>query len=228
MRLRRVHVLLAAESLLLVLASINRLWSATDIRVLPHGSLRLVELLNLLVFPPASVLVFYLLLEHLLAEAPAPTRRRLRLWFLAATYLFALGYGMHEPANYLHDRFCSSERGALCEIVAYQDDELSHFLFFAGFAAIDVVLLAAQAAVDEGLRPRGRDLALILANAALVAAAIVANLGFEDIGLDLVVVALVAAIALGLLRSRGPRPVIVYFAAAYAAGLVVTTAVKLA
>jgi hypothetical protein len=222
---RRIHVLLTAQSVLLVLASVNRLWSATDAEVLPHGALRVVELLNLLVLPPAGVLVFYVLLEDLLAGADARTRRRARAAFLAATYLFALSYGIHEPANYLHDRFCAGERGELCEIVAYQDDELSHLLFFAGFAAIDAVLLLVQAAA-AGPRLGRRDLALVLGNAALVAAAIVANLAFEEIGLDLIFVALVAGLALALLRRHGALPLIVYFAAAYAAGLVVTAAVK--
>ncbi|HYM56770.1 MAG TPA: hypothetical protein VES79_02300 [Solirubrobacteraceae bacterium] len=227
---RRLHVLLGVQSLLLVLASINRLWSATDVYVLPHQALRLVELLNLLVFPPASVVAFYLLLEHVLADVEPRRRLALRLAFVAAAYLFAAGYGMHEATNYLNARFCggSGTGGALCEIVAYQDDELSHLLFFAGFAGIDVVLLLAQAnAGVPALRAAGRDLALVLANAALVAAAIVANLGFEEIGLDLVLIALVAAISLVLLRRCGPRPLIVYFASAYVAGLVVTGAITL-
>jgi hypothetical protein len=110
--------------------------------------------------------------------------------------------------------------------VVYQDDELSHFLFFAGFAGIDAVLLFAQARAG-GAVARGRDLALVLGNAALVTAAIVANLAFEEIGLDLIFVGVVAVLALWLLRRRGPLPLIVYFASAYSVGLVVTAAVKL-
>ncbi|HEX5617536.1 MAG TPA: hypothetical protein VFX51_03910 [Solirubrobacteraceae bacterium] len=81
--MRRIHVLLALQSLLLVLASVNRLWDATDVAVLPHGALRLVDVLNLLVLAPASVLVFHVLLEHL------GSTRGLRLAFVAAVYLFA-------------------------------------------------------------------------------------------------------------------------------------------
>jgi hypothetical protein len=172
------------------------------------------------VFPPASVLLFYVLLEEL------RPRRAHRIAFVAAMYVFALSYGMHEPANYLHERFCDPERGALCEIVAYHDDELSHLLFFAGFAGIDVVLLLAQAAAG-GLVLAGRDLWLVLANAVLVAGAIVANLAFEEIGWDLVFVAFVAGLAVALLRRAGPLPLIVYFASSYVAGLLITALVKL-
>jgi hypothetical protein len=219
--LRRLHVLLAVQSLLLVLASVNRLWDATDVAILPHGALRLVDVLNLLVLAPASVLAFQLLLEHVLRGAPDRARRALRVAFVAAVYLFAASYGMHEAADYLHARFCPSP-GPLCGIVGYQDDQLSHLLFFAGFAGIAATLLAAQAAAPESGPVRGRDRALVLVNAALVAAAIVANLAFEDIGLDLFVVAAVAVLALVLLLRRGPRPLILYYASAYTAGLLVT------
>lgn len=228
--LRRLHALLAVQSLVLVLASINRLSSIADVEVLPHGSLRLVELVNLLVLPPISALAFFLLLEHLIGGVAARRRRALRLAFLAALYVFALSYGMHEPANYVHQELCGGDGGRLCQVIDYHDDGLSHLLFFAGFAGIAAVLLIAQAAATDAaaLPLAGGDRALVLGNAALIAAAIVANLGFEAIGLDLLVVALVAALSLALLRRAGPRPVIVYFASAYVLGLVATIAVRLA
>jgi hypothetical protein len=215
--MRRIHLLLALQSLLLVLASVNRLWDATDVAVLPHGALRLVDVLNLLVLAPASVLVFHVLLEHL-GSTP-----KLRLAFVAAVYLFAASYGMHEAADYLSARFCPGDP-ALCGIVGYQDDELSHLLFFAGFAGIAATLLAAQA-VAPAIAATTKDRVLLLANAALVAAAIVANLGFEEIGLDLFVVAAVAILAIVLWLRRGPRPLILYYASAYTVGLLVTAVV---
>jgi hypothetical protein len=56
----------------------------------------------------------------------------------------------------------------------------------------------------------------------------VANLAFEAIGLDLVVLALVAALAIYLLRRHGPRALILYFAWAYGTALAATVAVRLA
>lgn len=219
--LRRLHILLAVQSLLLVLASVNRLWDATDVAILPHEALRLVDVLNLLVLAPPSVLAFQALLEHVLCGAGERARRALRFAFVAAVYLFAASYGMHEAADYLHARFCPSP-GPLCGIVGYQDDQLSHLLFFAGFAGIAATLLIAQAAAPATARLRPRDRALVLANAALVAAAIVANLGFEEIGLDLFVVAAVAVLAIALWLRHGARPLTLYYASAYTAGLLVT------
>jgi hypothetical protein len=60
-----------------------------------------------------------------------------------------------------------------------------------------------------------------------VAAAIVANLSFEEIGLDLIVVAAVAAGAIALWLRLGPRPLILYFASSYTAGLVITAALAM-
>lgn len=225
--MRRLHVLLGVQSLLLILATVNRLWSATDVEVL-QGSLRVVDVVNLLVLAPATALVLYLLLEHVLGEVPGRARRALRVAFVAALYLFALSYGMHEPADFIHARFCGGrEVSALCRAVAYHDDGLSHGLFFAGLAGIDAVLLLAQAATTTmGVVVRARDLALVLANASVVAAAIVANLGFEAIGLDLVMVAGVAGLSLFLLRRSGGRALIAYFAWAYLAGLAGTVAAQ--
>jgi hypothetical protein len=217
--MKTLHLLLGAQSLILVLASVNRLWEGTDVEVLPHGALRLVDVLNLLVLAPAGLLVFHALLEQL---KPGPT---LRLAFLGAAYLFAASYGMHEAADYLNARFCPGA-AELCDIVGYQDDELSHVLFFAGFAGIAAVLLAAQAAAD-GPAAAARDRALIAVNAALVAGAIVANLSFEEIGLDVFVVAAVAGLALALWLRYGPRPLIVYFGSSYTAGLLLTAALAL-
>ena len=226
---RRLHVLLGVQSLVLVLASVNRLWSGTDAEILPDDALRVVDAVNLFVLVPASALAFYLLLEHVLVDVAARTRRALRIGFVAALYLFAVSYGMHEPADYLHARFCDGgDGGAFCGAVAYQDDELSHQLYFAGLLGINAVLLLAQAAAASvGSALARRDRRLVLANASLVAAAIVANLGFEEIGLDLFVVAAVVALALVLLRRHGSRALTLYFAWAYGIGLVLTVAAKL-
>jgi hypothetical protein len=227
---RRIHILLGAQSLILVLASVNRLWDGTDAEILPDASLRVVDAVNLLVLAPASVLAFFLLLEHVLTGAPERPRLALRFGFVAAAYLFAASYGMHEPADYLHARFCDGgDEGPFCAAIAYQDDGISHGLYFAGLVGISAVLLLAQAASRSvGTALDRRDRRLVLANASLVALAIAANLGFEEIGLDLVVVAAVFALAAVLLRRSGPRALTLYFAWGYGAGLVLTVAAKLA
>src|SRR3712207_8869475 len=77
--LGRIHLLLTAQSLVLVLASVNRLWSATDVEILPGEALRIVDVVNLLVLAPASALLFLLLLEHVLAGSAGRSHAVLRV-----------------------------------------------------------------------------------------------------------------------------------------------------
>ena len=59
-----------------------------------------------------------------------------------------------------------------------------------------------------------------------IALGIFANLAFEEIGLDLYVVALLALIAVGLFLTRRRQPILLYYSAAYVLGLIATFAYK--
>ena len=216
MKLSRVHLLLGVQSLVVVAVSVNRLGSATGGYVAGNQFLRWVDLNNL-ILSFVSVLAFHLLQRHLLAEG-SRWAGALTTGFLAGAYLLGVSYGIHEVTNYLHVRACPTSGPPLCPILAFNDDEFSHWLFFAGFTIVSAVLMLTQAAVPAPRMSRG-DLALILGNAVFIGAGIFANLGFEEIGLDLWVVAAVAVLAVVLLRRFGPRPVLVYYAAAYLLGL---------
>ena len=64
------------------------------------------------------------------------------------------------------------------------------------------------------------DIGLLLMNSLFLGAGVMANLGFEEIGLDLYVVALLALISTFLLWKRGKQPMFIYYTAAYWIGLV--------
>jgi hypothetical protein len=64
------------------------------------------------------------------------------------------------------------------------------------------------------------DIALLSLNALFLGAAVLANLGFEEIGLDLYVVALLAVISAYLLWKQGRQPMFIYYTVAYWLGLV--------
>jgi hypothetical protein len=68
---------------------------------------------------------------------------------------------------------------------------------------------------------------LIGARKLFIGAGIFANLAFEEIGLDLHVVAIIAALAVGLLWRRRGQPILRYHAVAYLVGLVATGVAKL-
>jgi hypothetical protein len=227
--LRRIHMLLAVQSLVVILVSVNRLTSLTTGYVLPNEFLRWVDFNNMLVLPLVSVVAFYLLKKHL--ERVGTGSRwlmPLNVAFIIGIYLLAASYGDHEVTNYLHVRFCADDTSSdLCRIVIFNDDEFSHWVFFIGFVIINAALLLFQVILPTRDPLSRRDKVLLVANGIFIALGIFANLAFEEIGLDLYVVALLAALAIYLWRRYGSQPLIIYYATAYSIGLIATAAYKL-
>lgn len=220
------HALLAVQTLVVILISINRLSTLTIGYVASNEFLRWVDLHNMLTSPLISLVAFYLLKKHLEYDSPARegmAHRIVSLVFVVGVYLLGAGYGDHEVTNYMHARFCpDGERSDLCRIIIYNDDEFSHWVWFAGFVLMNAMLLLLQALFPRTERIARGDLALLLLNGVFIGLGIFANLAFEEIGLDLYVVALLAILAVGLLWRRGPQPLTVYYASAYCLGLIGT------
>ena len=232
--LRTLHVFLAVQSVVVVLVALNRRTDLTTDYVSGNEFLRWVDLINMLVLPLASLLASVLLKRWLEARVPAAGGWRgargvlaLDLVFMLGVYVLAASYGAHEVTNYLHIRFCEDDTSRLCEIVAFNDDSFSHWLFFAGFVVINAVLLALQALARDVATVSMLDLALFAANALFIAAGIFANLAFEETGFDLPVVALLFVLAIAAWYRGGPRPLFVYYAVAYGVGLLATGVYKL-
>lgn len=232
--LSTLHWLLAGQSLVVVLLSVNRLSSLTLGYALPHEGLRWVDLTNMLVWPLISAALSYATLRWI--ERGRDSRWWHGLLFVLSVYLLAAGYGNHEVTNYLHVRFCLPPAPGvpekLCEIVVYNDDDFSHLVFFAGFVGVNLALMLAQAAHPRAGRLAARDWLLLAANAAFVGLAVFANLAFEDTGFDLPVVVLVALLAAWLLLRAGRAgrsvPVVAYSLIAYAPSAVAVAVAKLA
>lgn len=229
-KLGRVHLLLAVQSLVVVLVSINRLTSLTTGYVAANEFMRWVDLNNMLVLPLISMVAFYLLkkqLEYNSAAREGLSHLALNLTFIVGLYLLAASYGDHEITNYLHIRFCpEDERSTLCQIIIFNDDEFSHWVFFTGFVLVNGALMLIQVLFPWAASLTKKDWALIILNSLFIGLGIFANLAFETIGLDLYVVALLAALALGLLWRRGTQPLLIYYASAYSFGLVATAITK--
>ncbi len=64
------------------------------------------------------------------------------------------------------------------------------------------------------------DFGLLILNSLFLGAGILANLGFEEIGLDLYVVAALALLSAYLLWKRGKQPLFIYYTSAYWLGLI--------
>ncbi len=229
---RRLHLLLGIQSAIIVLLSINRLSDATTGFVAGNEFLRWVDLNNL-VLAGATLVTAYLLIKQLEYDSPrrdGTAHRLLGVAFLVGVCLYAASYGNHEVTNYLNVRFCTGTPDAgsrLCEIIAYHDDGFSHYLFFAGFTVINVAIMLTQVLFPDGGPSRTAGTALIALNALIVAAGIMANLGFEEIGPDLYVVAAVAVLAVVLLVRQPTQPILRYYTIAYVVGLIGAGAAQL-
>ena len=222
--MRRIHTLLGVQSLLAILVSLNRLGRWTPGYVLPNEFLRWVDFNNMLVLPLISVVASYLLKKTLEYNSPQRESRAHIGWnlvFIVGLYLLGASYGDHEVTNYLHQRFCASDTTSdLCRIVIFNDDEFSHWVFFTGFVMVNAAILFLQSLFPHREPLTGRDIALLGLNALFLGAGVFANLGFEEIGLDLYVVALLALVSTFLLWRRGRQPMFVYYTIAYWLGLI--------
>lgn len=232
--LRRIHILLGVQFLILVLLSVNRLTSLTLGYVAQNEFMRWVDLNNMLVLPLVSVVAFYLLkreLEHGSMRRDETLSVILGAVFVSGVYILGAGYGNHEITNYLHSRFCPAGEAAtepLCSIITFNDDEFSHWVFFAGFVLVNAALLLLQTINLRTERMSRSDFALLSANGLLVGLAIFANLAFEQIGADLYIVALLALLAAVLMKRYGSQPLIVYYVVGYVLGFAGTILYKIA
>jgi hypothetical protein len=222
--MQRIHTLLGVQSLVAILVSLNRLGTWTLGYVLPNEFLRWVDFNNMLVLPLISVVASYLLKKTLEYASPQRESRAHTAWnlvFIVGLYLLGASYGDHEVTNYLHQRFCASDiTSDLCRIIIFNDDEFSHWVFFTGFVMVNAAILFLQSLFPHREPLTGRDIALLGLNALFLGAGVFANLGFEEIGLDLYVVALLALVSTFLLWRRGRQPMFVYYTIAYWLGLI--------
>ncbi|MBI3242957.1 MAG: hypothetical protein HYZ49_11755 [Chloroflexi bacterium] len=228
--LNKIHALLAVQTIVIILGSINRLGTLTLGYVAPNEFLRWVDFHNMLTLPLISLTAFYLLKKQIEGGAQRGSRHLfLSLVFIVGIYLLGASYGDHEVTNYLHARFCpNDESNALCNIVIFNDDEFSHWVFFTGFVFVNAALMLLQALFPRQIPLSNLDKSLLAFNGLFIGAGIFANLAFEVIGLDLYIVALLAALALWLLWRRGPQPLVVYYSVAYSLGLIATAVYKIA
>jgi hypothetical protein len=221
--MKNIHLLLGIQSLVAILVSINRLGTWTLGYVLPNEFLRWVDFNNMLVLPLISMVAFYLLKKRIEYNSLAREGRAhiiVNLIFIIGLYFLGASYGDHEVTNYLHHRFCLEDRTSdLCRIVIFNDDEFSHWVFFTGFVMVNVSLLFIQNLFPHREGLTGTDIGLLIFNALFLGAGILANLGFEEIGLDLYIVALLGILSAYLLWRRGKQPLFIYYTAAYVLGL---------
>ncbi len=85
---------------------------------------------------------------------------------------------------------------------------------------MNAALLFLQVLFPHRDKVDGSDTVLLLVNSLFLGTGVLANLGFEKIGLDLYIVAALAALSAYLLWKRGRQPLFIYYTSAYWLGLI--------
>lgn len=234
--MKRIHLIFTGLTSVIILLSLNRLTPWTSGYLQPYEFLRFLDFNAMIPIPLLTVLLYYLILREVTRDHPF-TKTKLYMWlflaFITGVYLFGASSGTHEVTNYLNTRFCDRGRVTtqLCQIIAYNDDEFSHYVYYSGLVLMNVVLLLTQYHIAFKTPMKSRDVAGITANALFIALGIFANLAFEEIGIDLWVFTFLAILSLYLWYSRRKLiksyPIILYSGIAYTVGVVSTSLYKL-
>lgn len=234
--MRRFHLILTGLSFTIIALSLNRLTSFTQGYLQPYEYLRWLDFNAMLPIPLLSVLLYYLLRREIIYQSPFYKTRVyliLALLFVSGVYLFGAGSGDHEVTNYLNTRFCKGGKveSPLCNIVSFNDDQFSHYVYYLGFILLNVSLMVLEHFYPRKLSIVKTDVILILINSLFISAGIFANLAFEEATVDLIVFSSVMALSLYLLffsKSKALQlPVTLYFALAYTLGVSSTLLYKM-
>lgn len=225
---RWISILLTIQTLLFAGASLNRLARFSMGPVADNQFLRWRDFNNLMIFPPLTVLVAFGFREILFRNGG--TRNLFAdMLFIVAIYFLGAGYGVHELANYLSVLFKNRNDidPVLREIIRFNDDDFSHWIFFAAFITLNVVMLLWQAANQFRTKLSIVDTILVIANAAVLSVAIYLNLSRGELGFDLAVLLVPAALALFLWTKDKKQPVYIYYFFGLWPGLIAVSILKM-
>ena len=232
--MKRVHLILTGLTLTIILLSINRLTNFTQNYLQPFEFLRWLDFNAMLPIPLMSIILYYLLKREIVYDSPfLKTGKYILLMVVLITgiYFFGAGSGDHEVTNYLNYRFCDQGKvdSPICNIIHYNDDEFSHYVYYVGFILMNVALMLIEYNLPRKNDVKKKDLILISVNSLFIALGIFANLAFEEIGLDLVFFGSVMLLSIYLLLQKSYKklPVTFYFGVAYTVGVVGTLLYKM-
>ena len=136
---RRVLVLVSELLVVLVLAAGARLLSFPFLQRPILNIMHFYDFFVLLLFAPTAVL----LLWRLLCTVGGRDNAFAQYLFILGSFLIGVAFGMHEPMNILPRAGAMSE--SVRASVVFFDDHLGHWIFFAGFSALSLSVLAASA-----------------------------------------------------------------------------------
>lgn len=189
-KIKKAVTLLCCLGGVAVLAGINRLSHAPFFRAHLWDILRMCDILVAFVLAPIGAIFLWLLFRvydgH---KSIAGT-----IIFIIGVYFLGAGFGMHEPFNIFISTYKTQMTGAMLKSSVFFDDQLGHWVFFAGF-----MLISIAGAYAEILKPYEEKLPLKFILPAFgvgLATAIVIflNMAWEKTAADIATLALTVAV----------------------------------
>lgn len=184
-RLRRTAALTISMGLLLLAALVNRKFNCPFLRTPVWDVLRGCDLLTLFALSPIGIAIMWDYMNSNSVSAKA--RRWLGLVFVLGVFLLGMAFGMHEPTNAMQIAGQGKVQ-AVHDSLAFFDDGLGHWTFFAGMMVVILALAAAETSNPfERPVPRWLGSASIAAGIA-GAVSLFGNMINEKTGADMAVV----------------------------------------
>lgn len=181
-RLNRTLALISALAALMLAAWVNRKLETGFLEIRRLDALRLRDLLTLFVLAPLGILLMWELFK-----VSAPKAGRKLAWlFITAVFLLGMGFGMHEPTNAIRVAGLPAPE-ALRDSLRFFDDDLGHWIFFAGFALCVLTFAAAETESPFERPLPAWAVSMSILSGLAVAASIYGNMAWEDTAPDLAV-----------------------------------------
>ena len=187
--------------------------------------LRWREALSMLLFAPVLSLLLW---RVFVLVNRGNARGKLGALMVLAVYLLGAGMGIHDPTNLLGTVYAHSAPPAVLHSLAFFDDRLGHYVFWAGFVLATVVTGLAQAYKPLVVPLSWRRCGALLLLSLPMLAVMWHNLVRENTGRDLaVIVVALLFVALAQYRRRVPlrcAPILWFLYPAYAGAVLWTLA----
>jgi hypothetical protein len=173
-----------------VLAGINRLAHGHFFRDPQWNILRMCDILVAFVFAPLGVIFLWLLFRVYEGHKSIAGA----IVFIVGAYFLGVGFGMHEPFNIFISTYRNHMTEPMMKSAVFFDDQLGHWVFFAGF-----MLISIAGTYAEILKPYEEKLPLkfilpALAVGVATAVVIFFNMAWEKTSVDIAILALTVAI----------------------------------
>ena len=127
--------MLSALCGIIILAGINRKLDVNWLRYSCDNGMRVTDYNVVLLITPLAILCLWGIFSLVYNGTQKPL---LIIMFILGTYLLGTGFGMHEPTNFLVVKYRATLPAELKSQLAFFDDDLGHWIFFAGFILISL------------------------------------------------------------------------------------------